>query len=218
MISKISSLHAIGAPVPPAVGGALFWRVLAPLGKRAHQTHPRRSVLEMRQSSDRSEVVVNGKSKYSADSIRFLLGPEVCPVCEVSSAMGFPRASTIPVCAECGECPERTVRAGFCLNEHRLDGKMLKPRARVSDACDAAILQNFEISVPWKLMHRSTGLLSWGGPGPGSGLRCYLVALVRLVALGPFLLGQSCKAVRVINDQPAKPPVSKVPQRGYAEQ
>ena len=38
-IEKISSLHAIGAPVPPAVGGALFWRVLAPLGKRAHQNH-----------------------------------------------------------------------------------------------------------------------------------------------------------------------------------
>ena len=189
MISKISSLHAIGAPVPPAVGGALFWRVLAPLGKRAHQTHPRRSVLEMRQSSElTSEVVVNGKSKYSADSIRFLLGPEVCPVCEVSSAMGFPRASTIPVCAECGECPERTVRAGFCLNEHRLDGKMLKPRARVSDACDAAILQSFEIYVPWKLVHRSTGLLSWGIPDRGRD--CVATSsLVRLVRSGAIVYG-----------------------------
>ena len=30
MISKISSLQAIGAPVPPAVGGALFWREFWP--------------------------------------------------------------------------------------------------------------------------------------------------------------------------------------------
>ena len=107
----------------------------------------------MRQSSDRSKVVVNGKSKYSADSIRFLLGPEVCPVCEVSSAMGFPRASTIPVCAECGECPERTVRAGFCLNEHRLDGKMRKPRARVVSTTEPHDFDNEA-----KLLFKSLGL------------------------------------------------------------
>ena len=123
--------------------------------KTSHK--PRSSVLEMRQSGDCSEVVVNGKSKYSADSIRFLLGPEVCPVCEVSSAMGFPRASTIPVCAECGECPERTVRAGFCLNEHRLDGKMRKPRARV-----VSTTEQHDFDNEAKLLFKSLGLDEFG--------------------------------------------------------
>ena len=77
-------------------------------------------------SEDRTKILVNGKPKYSARSIRFLLGSDVCVLCIASAASG----SVSSRCAECGDFPNSTVHTGFRLNEHRLDGKMRKPRTR----------------------------------------------------------------------------------------
>jgi hypothetical protein len=103
----------------------------------------------MKLSADRTEIVVNGKSKYSARSISFVLGTDVCVLCIASAATG----SVSSQCAECGNFPEATVRTGFRLNEHRLDGKMRKPRPR-----EVTTIEQDDFDNEAKLLFESLGL------------------------------------------------------------
>ena len=103
----------------------------------------------MQLSEDRTEILVNGKPKYSARSIRFVLGAEACVLCVASAAIGRVDSR----CAECGEFPKPTVLTGFRLNEHRLDGKMRKPRPREVTAIEPDDFDNEA-----RLLFKSLGL------------------------------------------------------------
>ena len=103
----------------------------------------------MQLSEDRTEILVNGKPKYSARSIRFVLGAEACVLCVASAAIGRVDSR----CAECGEFPKPTVLTGFRLDEHRLDGKMRKPRPREVTAIEPDDFDNEA-----RLLFKSLGL------------------------------------------------------------
>ena len=103
----------------------------------------------MQLSEDCTEILVNGKPKYSARSIRFLLGSDVCVLCIASAAT----ANVSSRCAECGYFPKATVRTGFRLNEHRLDGKMRKPRTR-----EVTKIEQDDFDNEAKLLFKSLGL------------------------------------------------------------
>jgi hypothetical protein len=103
----------------------------------------------MQLSTDGTEILVNGKSKYSARSISFVLGTDVCVLCIASAATG----SVSSQCVECGNVPIATVRTGFRLNEHRLDGKMRKPRPR-----EVTTIEQDDFDNEAKLLFESLGL------------------------------------------------------------
>ena len=149
----------------PVVARALFWRQFCRRSEseRAHQiqrgqnpaTGGGESSLSrlprciMQLSTDRTEILVNGKSKYSARSISFVLGTDVCVLCIASAATG----SVSSQCVECGNVPKATVRTGFRLNEHRLDGKMRKPRPR-----EVTTIEQDDFDNEAKLLFESLGL------------------------------------------------------------
>ena len=103
----------------------------------------------MQLSTDRTEIVVNGKRMYSARSINFVLGSDVCVLCIASAAAG----SVSSQCAECGKFPRPTVLSGFRLSEHRLDGKMRKPRL-----CEVTTNEQDDFDNEAKLLFKSLGL------------------------------------------------------------
>ena len=104
----------------------------------------------MQLSEDRTEILVNGKPKYSARSIRFVLGAEACVLCTAAAALA---AGVSSRCTECGELPNPTVLPGFRLSEHRLDGKMRKPRPRELTAIEPDDFDNEA-----RLLFQSLGL------------------------------------------------------------
>ena len=108
----------------------------------------------MQLSEDRTEILVNGKPKYSARSIRFVLGvdSDACVLCTAAAALAA-GGGVSSRCTECGELPNPTVLPGFRLSEHRLDGKMRKPRPRELTAIEPDDFDNEA-----RLLFQSLGL------------------------------------------------------------